>query len=366
MDLAAFAAAPYAGWSGRFPGQRAVGYLCSYVPEEIIHAAGFAPVRLVPAAGPSPRADAHLQSYTCSLARGCLDRTLTGELAFLEGVAFAHTCDTMQCLADVWREAELAAGKPSWVGWAVQPVNLASPRAQAYLVAELRRFAGSLGAIGGAPVSDESLRASIALYNANRRLLADVNTRHPLAPAAARWAITNAAQFMPPEDFAAVAPHAIAALRDDPRLSASTPLVLSGATQDDPALLGLIEDVGGRVAGDDLCNGERYYDTPIAETGDPWAALAGRYLNRAPCPCKHHGLDARQDHMLSLVRQRGARGVIFFLKKFCEPHAWDYPPLAAALEKAGVPHLLVETEASTPLGVVRTRIEALLEILELG
>lgn len=365
MDLAAFAAAPYAGWTQRFPGRRAVGYLCSYVPEEIIHAAGFAPVRIVPAAGPSPRADAHLQSYTCSLAKGCLERTLTGELSFLDGVAFAHTCDTMQCLADVWREAEQAAGKPRWVGWAVQPVNLTSPRAPAYLVAELRRFAASLGAIGGAPVSDESLRASISLYNANRRLLAGLNAGHAMAPAAARWAVTNAAQFMPPDEFARLGPDAGAALRDDPRLSHATPLVLSGATLDDPNLLTLIEEVGGRVAADDLCNGERYYDTPVAENGDPWVALAGRYLHRTPCPCKHVGLNARQDHLLSLVRQHGARGVIFLLKKFCEPHAWDYPPLAAALEKTGVPHLLVETEASTPLGMVRTRIEAFLEMLGL-
>ena len=73
-----------------------------------------------------------------------------------------------------------------------------------------------------------------------------------------------------------------------------------------------------------------------------------------------------EEHLLGLVRQRGARGVIFFLKKFCEPHAWDYPPLAAALKKAGIPHLLVETEATVGAGIVRTRIEAFLEMLALG
>ncbi|MDP3047100.1 MAG: 2-hydroxyacyl-CoA dehydratase family protein, partial [Chloroflexota bacterium] len=80
MDFASITAAPYRDWTARFPGRRALGYLCSYLPEEIIHAAGFVPLRILPAGAASPRADAHLQSYTCSLARGCLERSLTGEL----------------------------------------------------------------------------------------------------------------------------------------------------------------------------------------------------------------------------------------------------------------------------------------------
>jgi benzoyl-CoA reductase/2-hydroxyglutaryl-CoA dehydratase subunit BcrC/BadD/HgdB len=170
----------------------------------------------------------------------------------------------------------------------------------------------------------------------------------------------------------------VSALQSPP--SGRIPLVLSGATLDDPALLALIEELGGQVVGDDLCNGERYFDTlvpevedpgaraadPDPDTGlpDPWGALAERYLRRPPCPCKHSGLDVREKHLLSLATARGARGVIFVLKKFCDPHAWDYPPLAAALRTAGIPHLLLETEATTPVGVLRTRIEAFLEMLE--
>jgi bzd-type benzoyl-CoA reductase N subunit len=360
MDFASITAAPYRDWEARFPGRRALGYLCSYAPEEIIHAAGFVPLRIVPGGPASPRADAHLQSYTCSLARGCLERSLTGELDFLAGVAFSHTCDTMQCLADVWREG----GPGKWVGWLVQPVTLDSPHARSYLVAELKRFAASLEGPFGAAVTDEALRASIAAYNANRRLLADLHARRGSLSAVDLWQATNAAMLLPPEEFQRLAKLAY----PGPGLSDAKPrgvgLVLSGATLDDPAILSLIQDLGARVVGDDLCNGERYYDTLVSETGDPWEALAERYLRRVPCPCKHAGLDAREKHLLGLVRERGAQGVVFVHKKFCEPHAWDYPPLAAALKQAGIPHLLLETEATTPLGVVRTRIEAFLEMLE--
>ena len=381
-DLSSFLADPYRDWPSRYPGRRAIGYLCTYVPEELIHAAGFVPIRIMPVQGAASHADSHLQTYSCSLARGCLERSFTGELDFLAGVAFGHTCDTMQCLADVWREAQGAQGK--WVGWVVQPVTLTSPHAKAYLVAELRRFAAGLEEGFGIRISDEALRASIALYNRNRRLLAELVARRDGLSAVARWHAVNAAMLIPPEDVPQIISRPVSALQSPP--SGRIPLVLSGATLDDPALLALIEELGGQVVGDDLCNGERYSDTLVPEVEDPgaravdphhdpdpdldtafpnpWGALAERYLRRPPCPCKHSGLDSRQKHLLGLATARGAKGVIFVLKKFCDPHAWDYPPLAAALRTAGIPHLLLETEATTPVGVLRTRIEAFLEMLE--
>ncbi len=96
------AQASLSGWSARFPGYRAMGYLCSYVPVEIIHAAGFTPLRLRGTTAPLRRVDAHLQSFTCALCRSTLDQMLGGELDFLVGTIFAHTCDTMQAQADLY------------------------------------------------------------------------------------------------------------------------------------------------------------------------------------------------------------------------------------------------------------------------
>lgn len=354
----------YRHWPDLYPGRRAIGYLCSYVPEEIIHAAGFTPIRIFPGNGPAPRADAHLQSYTCSLARGCLEQALAGELDFLEGVVFPHTCDTIQCLTDIWLETAGSnrANKHVWIGWVIQPVTMTSPHALTYLVAELKRFAHDLCRHFGLSINEDALSASITLYNRNRRFLAAALAQDSHISAVERWNLAKAAMLMPPEEF----PVATASWKPSlvPRGETDRPgLILSGSTLDDPALLSLIEELGGRVVGDDLCNGERYFDTPVPEDGDPWENLAWRYLHRIPCPCKHYGLDAREKHLLGLVKGRGAAGVIFTLKKFCEPHAWDYPYLAKALDREGIPHLLLEMEATTPLGALRTRLEAFLEMI---
>ena len=49
-------------------GRKIVGYFCSYTPEEIIYAAGAHPFRIFAGGENIHFADAHLQSYCCSLA----------------------------------------------------------------------------------------------------------------------------------------------------------------------------------------------------------------------------------------------------------------------------------------------------------
>jgi benzoyl-CoA reductase subunit C len=369
--FAAVVADPYSGWEERYPGRRAFGTLCTYAPEEILHAAGFVPVRLLSLPLPLPyqgrgegrgdTSEAHLQSYTCSLARRILEQALQGRFDFMAGVLFSHTCDTMQGLADIWR-----LNFPSqFVATVVQPVALASPHAQAYLVAELRQLIARLEAQFDITITDEALRASISLYNQNRDLLRQLYAVRERLSSVAVWQAVTAATLMPKEEHNALLARVVGTMAGDVAIPAQSPqtrLLLTGATLDDATLLEIIEAAGAGVVADDLCTGARYFDTLVAD-GDPIEALAQRQLQRLPCPCKHRSLDARARHLLNLATQHHADGVIFVLKKFCEPHAWDYPYLAAALTKAGRPHLLLETEQTTPVEQVRTRVEAFLEML---
>jgi benzoyl-CoA reductase/2-hydroxyglutaryl-CoA dehydratase subunit BcrC/BadD/HgdB len=141
-------------------------------------------------------------------------------------------------------------------------------------------------------------------------------------------------------------------------------ILLSGGVCNHPDLYEVIEAAGGAVVGDDLCTGSRYFGGLIDETAEPVAAIAERYRERVVCPAKHKGLTDRADQLVGLVRQRRARGVIFFLLKFCDPHAFDYPCLREALEKQGIPSLLMEVEDRLPAdGQLRTRFEAFIEMI---
>jgi bzd-type benzoyl-CoA reductase N subunit len=361
QHLTNFVAHPYRDWKACYPGRRAFGYLCTYAPLEMLHAAGFTPVRLMQLSGPVALANAHLPSFACAPARAVTERMLRGELDFLVGVLFAHTCDTMQCMADIWR----MSGPSFRVIPFSLPTVLSNPDARAYLVAELHQLAAVLESEFGLPVTEDALRASIALYNEQRLLLSTLYEQRGCFSAEQLWSLTVAGMLMPVEEHNALLQTTLSGTEDTPHARGEGPAVmLVGAVLDDPVIPQLTDDLGGRVVGDDLCTGSRYFDTLVDETTEPFAALAERNLRRAPCPTKHNAAYPRAQRVLHLLRTTKAQSVIFVVPKFCDPHAFDYVSVSRALDEAGVPHLLIETEVTTPTGQLRTRLQAFIEMLQ--
>jgi bzd-type benzoyl-CoA reductase N subunit len=354
---------PIQEWPQRYPGYQAMGYLCSYVPEELIHAAGIMPVRLRGSNAPLQHVDAHLQSFTCALCRSTLDQALGGDLKFLIGTVFAHTCDAMQAQADLWR---LNQETNYFVDAVMQPANLGSAAARPYLIAELNRFRASLSSHMGRPITDANLEASIALYDETRRMISSLNRLRTQLSASDYYAILDAAQVMPRGIYNPLLQQLLDTPAHDPE---STPaaqgpsLFLAGALLDEPRLLTLIDESDARIAGDDLCSGSRHFHDQIGTADDPISALADYYLRRPPCPTKLQPDYQPGQHLLEQVRQTGADGVVFVIEKFCEPYAFEYALVQPDLERAGLPHLILEMEQTPSLEALRTRLQAFVEML---
>jgi benzoyl-CoA reductase/2-hydroxyglutaryl-CoA dehydratase subunit BcrC/BadD/HgdB len=85
-----------------FPKDRdPIGFFCPYVPEELIHAAGGLPFRLMGTPIKMSHVQAHLPPNCCHLVKSSLESLLQGELDFLKGIIFSHTT-THARLADIW------------------------------------------------------------------------------------------------------------------------------------------------------------------------------------------------------------------------------------------------------------------------
>ena len=135
-----------------------------------------------------------------------------------------------------------------------------------------------------------------------------------------------------------------------------------------PAYLDLIEDLGGNVAGDDLCQSYRYC-LPDAEPGlagsgsDLFMILARSYLQRPACPRMLAGPE-RFAYLQALIRECRAQGVVYHSLKFCDASIYDYASLRNRFAEAGIPVLYLETEyRDAGLEQARTRIQAFLEVL---
>jgi len=349
-------------------GRKVVGTFCSYAPEEIILAAGAHPFRLFGSGEKIRLAEAHLQSYCCSLVRGALEDALGGRLAFLDGVVFPHTCDSIQRLSDIWR-----LNVPGCFHLdLVLPVKLDTDGARQYMVDVLRRFRGELGEKLGVTISDEALRAAIQICNRIRAALMriyDLKGKRPeILKESDLYVLVRAAMIMDRTRAASLLEEVAGELeRKGATEVAARPrkrIFLSGGVCNQPDIYTIIEEAGGVVVGDDLCTGSRYFSGLIDEKADPVTAIADRYLKRVVCPAKHRGLTDRADHLVRLVREKQAQGVIFFLLKFCDPHAFDYPYLKEALDQTGIPSMLLEVEDRLPAdGQLRTRFEAFVEMI---
>ena len=356
------ARAPFGDWPDRYPGRRAMGILCRYAPAEMVHAAGWTPVRLRGNSAPLRHADAHLQSFTCALCRSTLDQLLAGELTFLAGTVLAHTCDAMQAQADLWR---MHAPPPTgdFVETVMLPAHLGAPSARPYLLAELARFREALAAFSGRPLTDDDLRASIALYDETRRLVAALQSHRDRLSAAQFFAVLDAAQVMPPEECNPLLRALLTDLESVPPRRGGPRLFLVGAVLDEPRLLDLLDGLGVRVSGDDLCNGSRFFRGQVGAQGDPLTNLADYALQQAPCPAKYHPDHDPGAALVEQAQQAEADGVVFVIEKFCEPHAFDYALARPALEQAGLPALLLEMEQTPSLEALRTRLQAFAEML---
>lgn len=347
--------------------KKLVGYVCSYAPEEMIHAAGAMPVRLFGTDGGIHRADLHLQSYCCSLGRGILEEALSGRLDILDGVIFPHTCDTIQRLSDIWR---LNLPQTFHVD-VVLPVKLNSSAARNYLIDVLRTFRRDLEQKLGRTITDADLSATIKLYNVIREYmqrLYDLRREHPqLLPGRDFYVIVRAAMLLDREAFLKTLQEIVLELEN--KAAGQTPsrakrLVLAGGICSHPDIYDAIEQAGGVVAGDDLCTGERYFEGTIDEKMEPLEAIAKRIFERSICPAKHAGLTDRGEHLIARVKASKADGVVFLLLKFCDPHAFDYPYIRETLVRANIPSLLLEMEDQVQSGgQLQTRLETFVQIL---
>lgn len=347
------------------------GCLPMHIPEEVIHAGGALPVVVLASDEGTALADTRLQVIVCSVVRSALNMGMSGELDFLDGIAFADTCDSFQAVSEVWRKN----CRPQFVHFVGLPLQLDRPSAAAFLRQQLARLGEAVQAVGGRPVTADALRQSIAVYNDNRALVQQLYRLRRANPTLLRTAdllnVAVAGMVMPKEVHSAWLRELLPDLeaqagQQGPAAGRPVRVVLSGSLCDNPDadLVSLIEDLGAVVVDDDLYTGSKYFAGEAPPNGDPLDAIVARYLNAPPCPTKYDPRQNLADYLIGLARAADAEGIIVLQVKFCEPHAFDLPNLRQKFDAAGLPYLFVETEQEGgSLGQIRTRLQAFVETL---
>jgi len=333
-------------WKEAGAGRRVVAYMPIYVPCEIIHAAGMLPLGIL-GGGENLEVihgDAYYQSYICRIPRSTLELGVTGKLSFVDGFLFPSICDVIRNLSGIWK---LLFPKV-YIRYFDVPQNFADGVGGSYYVRELQELRDGLATLGGQPITDDGLRASIALYNENRRLVREVyalRARAPwLTPTSEVYLVMRAGMVMPVEEHSLLLREYLAAAQASARpVRDSCRVVLNGVFCEQPPLnlIKAIEMSGCYVVDDDFMLVNRWLldDVPIA--GDPIQALAQAFLHRSAETSAKYQPDQRLmgTYILDAVRDSSAEGVIFAAPSFCDPALLERPMLEKRLEEAGIPHI---------------------------
>lgn len=352
-------------WKAR-TGGKVMGFFCTYVPEEILYAAGILPVRILGSHEPQDLTEPHIFGMFCPFCRDCLAQGLRGRYDYLDGIMISQSCLHIRQAFTSWQKHIPI----DYSYYLCMPHHVQSPRAVPYLAGELHEFRKSVENWVGKPISEAALNEAIEIYDHNRALLhqlyrfrRDGNLKLT-GEEAMEATLSN--QMVDKREHSVELERVLKELPSrDLKRDPGSRLMIVGSEDDDIAFINMVEKVGATIVTDDHCTGTRYFWNPVEpkDGEDLIAAIARRYVERPACPTKDWPERTRIPHILKLAKDFEVQGAILIQQKFCDPHELDIPAIRKALEAEGIRTLFLEFDVTVPMGQFRIRVEAFLEMI---
>jgi benzoyl-CoA reductase subunit C len=350
-------------------GRKIVGLLDTYVPEEVVAAAGMLPWRISGTwEEAAPQAAIYRPEMTCRYCSHVLESVLTGDLDYLDGVACVQLDDDVKRLWDVLHYID----KPQQNHIMYLPHSCSETTLQWWnqSVMELKQVMEDWG---GVKITEEALADQIEIFNKMRGLLKRVyelrKREVPALTGAEVLGITTAARVMPREEFNKELEALIPYLEN--RTGAfknTTPRILmSGEFLDHPGYVELVESCGAAVVMDEFDTGAKYFWDLIDDTCDnPWKAVAKRYLDR-PGLSRMVDWTDQTDQIKRWVKEFNVQGIVELKQLYSLPLAYRYFIMKQRMKDAGIPYTSLDREYHlAQVGMLRTRVEAFIEMIKEG
>lgn len=345
-------------------GKKVVGYVCSYMPEEILHAADILPYRITgKGVSDMSQADAYLSRVNCSFSRCCLELGFRGEYDFLDGAVWINGCDHIRRCYDNWK-----AKRPFPFMHMLPVPHKIFPEGRQWYKEEVISFKEAVEAYFGIKITDDKIAEACSVYNETRKLLRKLYDKRtedePGFTGPEINTILSASVSMPKPEFNHLLEQVLQETQTVKEGSKkSIRLLVAGSIMDDQGFIENIEEMGAVVVADAFCLGAKNFWDLMDENGNVFENLIDRYYTHAPCPRMAGEYPTRLNFIKEQIERANVEGVILEHIKFCDLHGTDNALLKKDLEKAGIATLELERQYG-PLadsGRIRTRVQAFLE-----
>ncbi|MDY6855371.1 MAG: 2-hydroxyacyl-CoA dehydratase family protein [Thermodesulfobacteriota bacterium] len=347
-----------------YPRKKVMGCMCTLVPEELIYAAGFLPVRLMGGHQPQTIADPYIPPIFCSYCRDLLSQGLKGRYHYLKGLVHTNSCEKIRSAFESWQRH--IAGMKTYFLWMPQVLNHCAIE---IFLSEVRYLKEQLEHDWKVNINDEDLIRAIDVYNENRRLMKRVYELAREVPSRISgeelMSMVLASQVIDKEEHNQLVREFIKVTEGRRQGEQRVRVMIVGQTSGDLQLVQLLDALGGNVVVDETCFGARYFFEEIESKNDPLVAIASRYIRRLPCPIKDGDIPRKRiPFILELARIYKVQFALLVYPTFCDSHSYDNPIIREALLKEGIKVLELAEDFPLPIGQLRTRIEATLESVD--
>lgn len=354
-------------------GGKVVGTFCSFVPTELIYAAGAVPVSLCATSEkPIAAAEQDLPKNLCPLIKASYGHAITDTCPFFyysDFIIGETTCDGKKKMFE-----QLNDVKKTHV--MQLPQNNTDPENFKFWAGEIRRLKHVLETFYDVEITDEKIREAIRQGNEERQNLVHFFELSALDPSP----ITGLEQYMVNEAFGfqydrkkknEEVKARTAELRDywerelkgkkDDRVRVIMTGCPMGGVKE--KILRTIEELGAVIVGYDTCSGMRQHLRMVDEdpARDPIEALAEKYLNtNCSVMSPNAGRKRDLDYLLDYYK---ADAVIEVTLMACHTFNIEAHDIAAFVASKGLPYIHIESDySSQDKGQVSTRLEAFLEM----
>lgn len=138
-------------------------------------------------------------------------------------------------------------------------------------------------------------------------------------------------------------------------------MIVTGLTLEPEGILGIFEQFGLSVVGDDLAHESRQFRTDVPYYGD---LIPKQWQDHRECSLAMDPYKERIEMLVEMVRATDADGLVVALMKFCDPEEYDVPIIMDACKKAGIPMLIIEIDQQArAYEQIRTRLQSFAENL---
>ena len=352
-------------------GGKIVGTYCSFIPTELIMAAGAIPVTLCATSEePIAAAQEHLPSNLCPLIKASYGFALTDTCPyfyFSDFIVGETTCDGKKKMFELMNDI-----KDTYV------MQLPSSRDEVALKmweAEIKKFWKKLEDFYGVTITEEDVKKAILQKNAERDLVLEYLDLGKLNPSPISGyelgTKLDTLSFIPSmEERCKQLRERIDEVKDDweanykGKVSRKPRILITGCPNGGvrDKTIKVLEELGADVVAFDACNSNREKIEKVDTTLPVTKALAKKYLN-INCSVMSPNTN-RLKFISDMIDDYQVDGVLEIILQACHTFSIESYNVKKSVLAKKIPYLKVETDYSkADAGQINTRLEAFLETI---